>query len=76
MKSIGTKIKLPMCIGTCIPLLTTYSKKDKYIERMDNKIESSASEKPKEVLKLDWIKENTDVECDEHLKNINDIGFQ
>ena len=52
-----------------------FKKQSQYIEKMDSEIESSALEKPKEVLKLDWVKENTDVECDEHLKNIDDIGW-
>lgn len=52
-----------------------FKEQDKYIEKMDSVIESSALEKPKEVLKLDWIKESIDVECDNHLKNIDDIGF-
>lgn len=53
-----------------------FKEQDKYIEKMDSEIESSALEKPKEVLKLSWIKKNIDVECDEHFKNIDDIGFR
>lgn len=53
-----------------------FKEQSQYIEKMDSEIESSALGKPKEVLKLNWIKESIDVECDEHLKNIDDIGFR
>lgn len=53
-----------------------FKEQSQYIEKMDSEIESSALGKPKEVLKLNWIKENTDVECNKHLKNIGDIGFR
>lgn len=53
-----------------------FKEQSQYIEKMDSEIESSALGKPKEVLKLNWIKESIDVEYDEHLKNIDDIGFR
>ena len=77
MKSISTRIKLPMSIGTCIPLLTKYSKnRINTLKEWITKLSHQHWKSQKEVLKLDWIKENIDVECDDHLKNIDDIGFR
>lgn len=53
-----------------------FKEQSQYIEKMDNEIKSSALEKPKRVLNLNWIKENIDVECNKHLKNIDDINFR